>query len=52
MKFFNTPKRINSLIKDAIVQCSPMSIGKIGIVESVNLDSYESYLLLTARYLL
>ena len=40
MNFFNTPKQINSLIKDGIVQCSPMSIGKIGIVESVNLDSY------------
>ena len=40
MKYFNSPKQINSLIKEAIVQCSPMSIGKIGIVESANLDSY------------
>ena len=40
MKLFNSPKKINSLIKNAVAQCEPISFGKIGIVEAVNLNSY------------
>ena len=43
MNFFNTPKRINNLIKESILQNKPTSFGKIGNVEAEYLNSYLNY---------
>ena len=40
MSFFNTPKRINNLIKESILECKAISFGKIGNVEAAYLNSY------------